>query len=257
MPRAQGRFYRYRCMEKAGFLHQDDVDRKMSRSAVNSATAMTKRLGKNPAPLDDEPFNEAQAGERFRLSRSPSARVPRLTTHLSFAGRFLVCMPGTDFVGVSKRERGSARAGNSRGRPQPLAPGGLASSAPTWSGESELEIQKQMHELESSRTETVIILKSQGPKPASIRNRTPWIQTIREYFSDNTNPSSWMTAMSISLLRGASEVLPDKLDKIQAWSDSSSLFEYFPSRTTMRASRQVPLHGGNLVRSHQLRSRLT
>lgn len=84
--------------EKAAFLHVSDI-------------------AKDPSDEDDEngddrnrkfpPINElVSKGERLlvQVSKEPiGTKGPRVTTHISLPGRFLVYMPGSKHVGVSRK----------------------------------------------------------------------------------------------------------------------------------------------------------
>ena len=73
-----------------------------------------------------------------------------MTTHLSFAGRFLVCMPNTNFVGVSKRERDPKKRREFKKVVRRLKGPDVGYIVRTNGlSESELEISKQMRELEA------------------------------------------------------------------------------------------------------------
>ena len=89
-------------LEKAGFLHQEDA---MDRNEL-----LRREYGDDDDEGDaskeisiDEILQEGQEIMVQVVKEPISTKGARLTTHLSFAGRFLVCMPGTNFVGVSKR----------------------------------------------------------------------------------------------------------------------------------------------------------
>src|SRR3954465_889222 len=92
-------------LEKAGFLHVEDVIGRPNLDDYDDDGDA------RPAPRQDEGKTIDQllkTGQEIlvQVTKEPiSTKGPRLTAHLSFAGRFLVCMPGTDFIGVSKKSR--------------------------------------------------------------------------------------------------------------------------------------------------------
>ena len=238
-------------MEKAGFLHQDD--------AVDRNVALRREFGDSD---DEEAAEESRSIDELlhegqeimvQVIKEPiSTKGARLTTHLSFAGRFLVCMPGTDFVGVSKRERDPRKRREFKKVVRSLKAPGVGYIVRTNGlGESELEIQKQMHELESKWEETRHNFEVQGPETCIYQESDSVDQTIREYFSENTESVIVDDRDEYFAIREELQKLsPDKLDKIKLWSDSNSLFEYFHIEDDYARSlqRQVPLsRGGNLV----------
>ena len=89
-----------------GVLYQDDVvDRKTS-------------LNRNFNDDDDKAFDNAAIEKVLREGDEIMVQVTKepagnkgavLTMRLLFAGSLLVCMPGTNFIGVSKRERDQAK----------------------------------------------------------------------------------------------------------------------------------------------------
>src|SRR5688500_8181411 len=91
--------------DKAAFLHVSDV----AKDALDSDEDdddddhdRHRRNEKNYAPIQDL----IQKGERVlvQVSKEPiSTKGSRVTTHVSLPGRFLVYMPGTRHIGVSRK----------------------------------------------------------------------------------------------------------------------------------------------------------
>src|SRR5574344_3145245 len=174
-------------MGKAGFRHQDD--------AVDRNVALRREVGDSD---DEEAAEESRSIDELlhegqeimvQVIKEPiSTKGARLTTHLSFAGRFLVCMPGTDFVGVSKRERDPRKRREFKKVVRRLKGRDVGYIVRTNGlGESELEISKQMRELEA-KWEATKYNFSVLPAESCIYEESDSIeQTIREYFSDNTD----------------------------------------------------------------------
>ena len=95
-------------LDKAGFLHQDDaIDRNIELRKDYGDSDDDDSVS-SELPID-QILTEGQEIMVQVIKEPISTKGARLTTHLSFAGRFLVCMPGTNFVGVSKRERDPAK----------------------------------------------------------------------------------------------------------------------------------------------------
>lgn len=238
-------------LEKAGFLHQDD--------AIDRNAQLRRDFGDG----DDEEGVEEQIsideileeGQEIMVQvvKEPiSTKGARLTTHLSFAGRFLVCMPGTNFVGVSKKEKDSYRRREFKKAVRRLKGKNVGYIVRTNGlGESELEISKQMRELEA-KWEATKYNFSVLPAETCIYEESDSIeQTIREYFSDNTDYIYIDNREEFLAITEYLKMLsPDKLNKVKLWSSSESLFEYFKIEDDYARSlqRQVPLpRGGNLV----------
>jgi ribonuclease G len=238
-------------LEKAGFLHQDDaVDRNLS---------LRREFGDGD---DDDSADEAvsidellKEGQEIMVQviKEPiSTKGARLTTHLSFAGRFLVCMPGTNFVGVSKRERDPHKRREFKKVVRHLKGRDVGYIVRTNGlGESELEISKQMRDLESKWELTKLNFENQAAETCIYEESDSVDQTIREYFSDNTDYVYVDSREEYFAIREELQKLSsDKLDKVKLWSSAESLFEYFKIEDDYARSlqRQVPLsRGGNLV----------
>ncbi len=237
-------------LEKAGFLHQDD--------AVDRNALLRREYGDD----DDDSTEESvdihgllKEGQEIMVQviKEPiSTKGARLTTHLSFAGRFLVCMPGTNFIGVSKRERDPAKRREFKKAVRRLKGHDVGYIVRT-NGlrESELEIAKQMRELENKWEITRHNFETQPAETCIYKESESVEQTIREYFSDNTDYVYIDDREEYFAMREYLRMLsPDKLDKIKLWSSSESLFEYFKIEDEYARSlqHQVPLpRGGNLV----------
>ena len=238
-------------MEKAGFLHQDDA---MDRNEL-----LRREYGDD----DDEggPSKEISIDEILKegqeimvqVVKEPiSTKGARLTTHLSFAGRFLVCMPGTNFIGVSKRERDPAKRREFKKVVRRLKARDVGYIVRT-NGliESEFEIQKQMRELESKWEQTKYNFACQPPETCIYEESDSIEQTVREYFGENTDFVYIDNREEYLALRDYLKVLsPDKLDKVKLWNKSESLFEHFKIENEYARSlqRRIPLgNNGNLV----------
>ena len=238
-------------MEKAGFLHQDDA---MDRNEL-----LRREYGDD----DDEggPSKEISIDNILRegqeimvqVVKEPiSTKGARLTTHLSFAGRFLVCMPGTNFIGVSKRERDPAKRREFKKVVRRLKARDVGYIVRT-NGliESEFEIQKQMRELESKWEQTKFNFANQPAETCIYEESDSIEQTVREYFGENTDYVYIDNREEYLALRDYLKVLsPDKLNKVKLWNKNESLFEHFKIENDYARSlqRRIPLYnGGNLV----------
>ncbi|MCK9182483.1 MAG: Rne/Rng family ribonuclease [Fibrobacteraceae bacterium] len=238
-------------LEKAGFLHQEDaIDRNvlLSREFGDSddEEAVVEELS------IDQILHEGQEIMVQVIKEPISTKGARLTTHLSFAGRFLVCMPATNFVGVSKRERDPKKRREFKKVVRRLKGRDVGYIVRTNGlGESELEISKQMRELEAKWETTKLNFQNQPAETCIYKESDSVGQTIREYFSDNTDYVYVDDRDEYFAIREELQKLSsDKINKVKLWSSKESLFEYFKIEDDYARSlqRQVPLpRGGNLV----------
>ena len=234
-------------MEKAGFLHQEDA---MDRSELlrrEYGDDDEDGVSAKEVPID-EILKEGQEIMVQVVKEPISTKGARLTTHLSFAGRFLVCMPGTNFIGVSKRERDPAKRREFKKVVRRLKGRDVGYIVRTNGlNESEFEISKQMRELESKWEETKFNFENQPAETCIYEESDSIEQTVREYFSDNTDVVYIDNRDEYFALRDYLQRLsPDKLDKVKFWNEDVSLFESFKIENDYARSlqRKVPLFAG-------------
>ena len=238
-------------LEKAGFLHQDDA---MDRNELlrREYGDDGDEGGSSKEISIDEILQEGQEIMVQVVKEPISTKGARLTTHLSFAGRFLVCMPGTNFVGVSKRERDPAKRREFQKVVRRLKARDVGYIVRTNGlNESEFEIQKQMRELESKWEQTKFNFANQPAETCIYEESDSIEQTVREYFGENTDFVYIDNREEYIALRDYLKVLsPDKLDKVKLWNKSESLFEHFKIENEYARSlqRRIPLgNGGSIV----------
>lgn len=238
-------------LEKAGFLHQDD--------AVDRNALLAKEFGEDDDDNRggeelsiDQVLKEGQQIMVQVIKEPISTKGARLTTHLSFAGRFLVCMPGTNFIGVSKKERDAQKRREFKKCVRRLKARDVGYIVRTNGlGESEVEIEKQMRTLEAKWESCKFNFDNMPPESCIHQESDSVETTIREYFGDNTDYVYIDDKNEYNVMRDyLKELSPDKLDKIKLWSSAESLFEYFKieddyERTLSRTVRLS--RGGNLV----------
>ena len=236
-------------LEKAGFLHQEDaIDRNILLSREYGDKDDDETVGEELSI--DQILHEGQEIMVQVVKEPISTKGARLTTHLSFAGRFLVCMPNTNFIGVSKRERDPKKRREFKKVVRRLKGPDVGYIVRTNGlSESELEISKQMRELEAKWEETNF--ENQPAETCIFKESDSVAQTIREYFSDNTDYVYVDDRDEyIAIRKELQKLSSDKINKVKLWTSKESLFEYFKIEDDYARSlqRSVPLpHGGNLV----------
>jgi ribonuclease G len=239
-------------LDKAGFLHQDDVvDRNLSLQAEYGEDE-----DGNSAPVEiptiDQMLKEGQE-IMVQVTKEPiSTKGARLTTHLIFPGRFLVCMPGTDFVGVSKKERDHQKRRALKRAVQSLKAEGVGYIVRTNGlNETENELRDQMEDLASKWEMTQENFRSLPSRTVIYEESNSAEATLRDYFSDNTDFVYIDDRVEFKAMKNYLKKLsPDKLDKVKLWSDSNSLFDQFKIEDEYEKTlqRQVPLRrGGYLI----------
>ena len=96
-------------LEKAGFLHVEDVESQSLLDSIGEDMDDEDEDPRGGSSGESKPIDQLlKVGQEVlvQVTKEPiSTKGARLTCHLSFAGPFLVCMPGTSFIGVSKKAR--------------------------------------------------------------------------------------------------------------------------------------------------------
>jgi len=213
-------------MGKAGFLHIND--------AIDRDILLRREYGEDDSSSAVIPSieNVLKAGDEIMVQviKEPiNTKGARLTTHLSFAERFLVCMPNSNFIGISKKERDfnkrkifkqliyryKARDVGYIVRTQALL-------------ESENEIVKQMRKLEEKWEITKNNFNELPPESCIYHESNSVEQSIREYFNEQTE---FVYVDDESEYQNIREYLggtnQENLQKIKLWKGRESLFESF------------------------------
>ena len=213
-------------MEKAGFLHIND--------AMDRDILLRKEYGEDDSSAAAIPSIEKvlKAGDEIMVQviKEPiNTKGARLTTHLSFAERFLVCMPNSNFIGISKKERDfNKRKVFKNLVRQHKAPdvGYIVRTQALF--ESENEIVKQMRKLEEKWEITKNNFVEFPSESCIYKESNSVEQSIREYFNEFTefvyvdDENEYQNIREY--LGGAN---PENLQKIKLWKGRESLFESF------------------------------
>ena len=214
-------------LEKAGFLHINDV---IDRDAM-----LRKEYGE-----DDSPGNAVAQGIENVLKPGQEIMVQvvkepintkgaRLTTHLSFAERFLVCMPNSNFIGISKKERDFNKRKIFKQlvhRHKASDVGYIVRTQALF--ESENEIVKQMRKLEEKWEITKENFNECAAESCIYQESNSVEQSIREYFNEFTEYVYVDDEAEYQNIREyLGDANPENLQKIKLWRGKESLFESF------------------------------
>jgi len=246
-------------LEKAGFLHVEDVE---SRSLLDDAMHddEDEDEGRSRPPRREEdtagkPIDQLlKVGQEVlvQITKEPiGTKGPRLTTHLSFAGPFLVCMPGSDFIGVSKKARDpQQRRALKRMIRELKSPECGYIVRTNGLGESEAEFGKQMKILEA-KWEACKQAAATLPAPALVHKESDTSDTtLRDYFSDDVDAVWIDDRTECATVVGNLKVLsPDKVGKVKLYTGEESLFDHFGIEEELEKNfhRRVPLKRGGYL----------
>ena len=170
--------------DKAGFLHVDDVG-----DCTHKLSSEYEEDGEDGSILKTETIDQLlKVGQEIvvQVTKEPiSTKGPRLTSHITLAGRFLVCMPNTQFVGVSKKSRDMGRRRELKRLVQRLKGSDVGYIVRTLGlRESEVEFKKQMQILEN-KWAVCQERCEQLEEPGLLYRDSNFIENVlRDYFSD-------------------------------------------------------------------------
>jgi ribonuclease G len=212
--------------EKAGFLHRDD--------AIDRDILLRKEYGEDdsaPAliPSIEDMLKTGDVIMAQVIKEPINTKGARLTMHLSFAERFLVCMPNSNFIGISKKERDFSKRKIFKqlvSRHKARDVGYIVRTQAL--NESENEIVKQMRKLEEKWEETKNNFHEFSEESCIYQESNSVEQSIREYFNEYTKyvyVDNEAEYQNIREYLGSAN--PENLQKIKLWMRHDSLFESF------------------------------
>ncbi len=249
-------------LEKNVFLHATDVDPSLL-------------LGKDDAIMERYTNQGSDNGKRRKIVRVPIERVisegqeilvqvikepigsksAKVTTQISIAGRFLVLVPDSDFIGVSKRSSDYQTRRKLKKIISDIKPSNVGFIVRTIGLEvSETEFVKEIHHLiDEWRKAQDEALSGNGPKLVySERGITTLV--IRDLFSDQVQEvlvdQKDDHAEVVAYLK---TVAPHLLGRVKLYSEKRSIFDKFNIEKDLERSlrRKVWLKtGGYLLMDH-------
>ena len=234
--------------DKAGFLHVSDLE--VEDDDDEDGGGRRRRDRKYP-PIQDH----IKKGQEIivQVTKEPiSTKGPRLTAEISLPGRFLVYMPGSSRVGVSRKIEDREE----RARLRKLAKGVLPKDqggiiVRTVSEELNQEtFQKDFKRLSSKWRK--ILKKREGVKaPSPLHREAKLISgVIRDLFSSRFE--SIMVddkGVHSEILQYVKSVAPELKDRVRLHTGSESLFDKYGVEEEFQATLQkkVVLHSGGYI----------
>jgi ribonuclease G len=256
-------------LDKAGFLHVEDVIGRPELEDADDDDDEDEGEGRNGnghggrnhgRDRRDEEAHKTidqllKVGQEIlvQVTKEPiSTKGPRLTSHLSFAGRFLVCMPGTSFIGVSKKLRDpQARRRLKRLIRELKSPDVGYIVRTNGLNESEAEFGKQMSLLQA-KWELCKDAQSKVKAPALVHQESDSSETtIRDYFHDDVD-AVWVDDRDEhkTIANYLGVLSADQVNKVKLYTGDLSLFDHFGIEEELEKTfmRRVQLkRGGYLV----------
>jgi ribonuclease G len=215
--------------EKAGFLHASDLDYLDEDDDDNGENGGNggRRKGRKDVPIQDV----IRQGQEIlvQVTKEPiGTKGPRLTTQISMPGRFLVFMPGSSHVGVSRKIEERNERARLRKLAKEIVPPGSGGVIVRTVGE---ELNRNTFEGEFKRLHqawTTIQKKAETAEaPALVHGEAKLISgVIRDLFSDKFD-SLIVDNKDIhaEIVRYLKHVDPDLQDRLHLYSEPLPLFD--------------------------------
>jgi ribonuclease G len=213
--------------DKAGFLHVSDLETEDEDEDNGGGGGGRRRRARQYPPIQ----GTLQKGQAIivQVTKEPmGTKGPRLTAQISLPGRFLVYMPGSSHVGVSRKIEDRGERSRLRTLAKSILPkdsGGII--VRTVSEElNEDTFRKEFKRLSANWRE--ILKKKEGAKaPALLRREAKLISgVIRDLFS-NRFESITVDDKAIynEILQYVKSVAPELEDRVRLYSDPVALFD--------------------------------
>ena len=238
--------------DKAGFLHASDLETDDDDDENGGGGGGRRRRDRKYPPIQDQ----IRKGQEIivQVTKEPmSTKGPRLTAEISLPGRFLVYMPGSSRVGVSRKIEDREE----RARLRKLAKGVLPKDSGgiivrTVSEELNQEtFQKDFNRLSSMWRK--ILKKKEGVKaPSPLHGEAKLISgVIRDLFSSRFE-SITVDDQGIynEILQYVKSVAPELKDRVRLYGGSESLFDKYGVEEEFQATlqrRAMLQSGGHLI----------
>ena len=241
--------------EKAGFLHASDlaVDEEEDEGSNGDGSdgGDGRRHRRQLSPIQDQ----VRKGDSIliQVTKEPiGTKGPRLTAQVSLPGRFLVYMPGSSHVGVSRKIEGREERARLRKMAKEILPPDSGGIIVRTVGE---EVTQQTLENEFKRLHEQwqkIQRRAQSQKaPAQVHREAKLVSgIIRDLFSDKFDrvvvDSKEIHNEITQYVRG---VDPDLLNRVQLYQDSVPLFDRHNVEEEIQGAfqRRVDLPSGGYV----------
>ena len=215
--------------DKAGFLHVSDLETEDEDDDNGGGGGGGRRRARKYPPIQ----GTLQKGQAIivQVTKEPmGTKGPRLTAQISLPGRFLVYMPGSSHVGVSRKIEDRGERARLRTLAKSILPkdsGGII--VRTVSEElNEDTFRKEFKRLSSSWRK--ILKKREGAKaPALLRREAKLISgVIRDLFSNRFESITVDDkAIHNEILQYVKSVAPELKDRVRLYSDPVALFDKY------------------------------
>jgi len=216
--------------EKAGFLHASDLDREDDdddENGGNGGNGGGRGRNRKEVPIQDL-IRQGQS-VLVQVTKEPiGTKGPRLTTQISLPGRFLVYMPGSSHVGVSRKIEDRAERSRLRKLAKDVVPKGKGGVIVRTVGE---ELNQDTFQKEFERLHQIWVKIQKKARtveaPAIVHSDAKLISgVIRDLFSDKFEALIVDNQeIHAEIARYIKNVDPDLLNRLQLYRDPLPLFD--------------------------------
>ena len=243
-------------MEKAAFLHASDVDPALllakDDALIDRSAGAPSFKRRKIIRIPIEKIIEEGQEILVQVMKEPiGAKGAKVTTQISLAGRFLVLVPDTDFIGVSKKTSDERKRRRLKEIISQLKPKGVGFIVRTIGLKvSEAEFVKEIHVLiDKWRTAQEEALKGSGPK---LVHKELGITTrvIRDLFSKDVSEVYVDQKDDFDEIQSyLRSVSPDLLRRVIFYEEKTPLFDTFKIEKDLELSlkRKVWLKSGGYI----------
>ena len=243
-------------MEKAAFLHASDVDPAL---LLDKGDELIDRYTNDPLfkrrkmiRIPIEKIIEEGQEILVQVIKEPiGTKGAKVTTQISLAGRFLVLVPDTDFIGVSKKTSDEKKRRRLKQLISQLKPKGVGFIVRTIGLRvSETEFVNEIHSLiDKWRIVQEEALKGQAPKRV-LKELGITTRVIRDLFSDEVTQVYVDQEEDFKEIQSyLRSVSPDLCDRVIMYTDKTPLFDKFKIEKDLELSlkRKVWLKSGGYI----------
>jgi ribonuclease G len=237
--------------EKAGFLHVSDLLGEEEDDDENGGGGGGGRRNRKYPPIQDQ----VRKGQEIvvQVTKEPiSTKGPRVTAQVSLPGRFLVYMPFSSHVGVSRKIDGREERSRLRAMAKEMLPKNSGGIIVRTVGEEVTQetLEKEFQRLHSNWKKIQRRAKSQKA-PSMVHGEAKLISgVIRDLFSDKFDGLTVDSPeIHAEITQYVSSVAPELLERIHLYSDSIPLFDKYGVEEEIRQAfgRRVDLPSGGYI----------
>lgn len=238
--------------EKAAFLHASDVTREQMLDEDDDADLEEPdERNRKVEPIQ----NLIAKGDKVlvQVSKEPiSTKGPRVTSHISLPGRFLVFMPQSRHIGVSRKIEGREERARLRATAKEVVVPGEGGVIIRTVGE---ELTREKFEREYNtllNTWKKVQRKAKSVRPPALVHREAKLTSgiIRDVFTDKVDKLIIDSKEVYNEVRQYLKDLdPDLMERVQLYSDPVPLFDLYGIEDSIREAfqRRVDLPSGGYI----------